>query len=259
MNNNTFQIQSTSAPMFATPNKNCDLETECLFGETVQVLKRYKDWIFCKLTTDNYEGWLKFKNLSMTFKTTHFVITPRTIITKNSDVKSPALGYLSLGSLVSVRKISNEWAEIDFNNINEGKIGYIHKSHLLKKNERVKDWVSVSEELINIPYKWGGRDTIGLDCSALVQLSLNTSRIFLPRNTSDQINSKYFKKVTLNEITRGCLIFWHGHVAVAINKTKIIHANAHHMRVQVEKLSCAIRRLGDPVSIKTLKKNSCKV
>ena len=251
---NTYQIKTSSTPMFIKPKKNSSLETECLFGEKVLVKEKFKNWVFCQLTTDNYKGWLRIKDLSMPFKTTHHVIAPRIMVTKNSNIKSTNLGYLSLGSLVSVKEVFDDWAMIDFNFASEGGVGFIHKSQLLKKNEKMKDWVSVSEKLIHTPYKWGGRDTIGLDCSALVQLSLNASRIFLPRNTSDQINSKYFKEITFNQITRGCLIFWDGHVAITINETNIIHANAYHMKVQVEKLSHAINRLGNPVSVKILKK-----
>ena len=68
------------------------------------------------------------------------------------------------------------------------------------------------------------------------------------------VHSKYFKEITFNQITRGCLIFWDGHVAITINETNIIHANAYHMKVQVEKLSHAINRLGNPVSVKIFKK-----
>ena len=254
MINKSYQIKTPFSPMFTLPKKNSALETECLFGEKVQVKEKYKNWVFCQLTTDNYKGWLKLSDLSKPFETTHHVITPRTMITESSDIKSTNLGYLPLGSLVSVKEIFNNWAKIDLGFIKEDKNGFIHKSHLLKKDQKVRDWVSISEELNNIPYRWGGRNTLGLDCSALVQLSLNSSRIFLPRNTSDQINSNYLKEIPFNQITRGCLIFWDGHVGITINKSKIIHANAYHMRVQVEKLSYAIQRLGNPISIKILKK-----
>ena len=37
------------------------------------------------------------------------------------------------------------------------------------------------------------------------------------------------------ELDKGTLIFWKGHVAIAINKTEIIHSNAFHMKVAIEK------------------------
>ena len=37
--------------------ENTLLETECLFGETVEILDKYKNLVYCKLITDNYCGW----------------------------------------------------------------------------------------------------------------------------------------------------------------------------------------------------------
>jgi hypothetical protein len=39
------------------------LETECLFGEMVEILDEHLDWVYCKLLTDNYYGWIKKNNL----------------------------------------------------------------------------------------------------------------------------------------------------------------------------------------------------
>ena len=63
---------------------------------------------------------------------------------------------------------------------------YIPSINLCKINSFVIDWVKTAEMFINIPYKWGGRDSWGIDCSALVQLSLQSSGIFFPRDTVDQ-------------------------------------------------------------------------
>ena len=35
------------------------LETECLFGETIEILDKNSDWIYCKLVTDDYHGWVQ--------------------------------------------------------------------------------------------------------------------------------------------------------------------------------------------------------
>ena len=49
--------------MYSKPTELSSLETECLFGEFVNVLDRHNDWFFCKLATDNYCGWIKKNNL----------------------------------------------------------------------------------------------------------------------------------------------------------------------------------------------------
>ena len=90
---------------------------------------------------------------------------------------------------------------------------------------------------------WGGKSHVGLDCSALVQLAFQSVNISFPRNSSDQFKSKILKSVPESDFDRGTLVFWPGHVAIAINKKKIIHANAYHMKVIIEKFCDAKKRI----------------
>ena len=65
---------------------------------------------------------------------------------------------------------------------NEKKLVTCHSVILLDYNHKVKDWVVMAEQLEGTPYRWGGRDTIGIDCSALLQLSYQTYGEMIPRN-----------------------------------------------------------------------------
>lgn len=244
-----YQIKTPSSKFFLLPSKSSSLETECLFGEYVQVNEIFKRWALCTLLTDGYVGWTERKNLSKKHKQTHRIIVPRTFILNKKNIKDKSFGYLPLGSSVNVLGIDKVWAKIDLQCLTKGKFGFVPKSHITLSEHKVKDWVNVAESLIYTPYKWGGRDSIGIDCSALVQLSLQTSKINIPRNTSDQVKYKNFHPIKIDNLTRGCLVFWKGHVAITLSKTKIIHANAFHMMVEIELLSSAIERIGKPTSV----------
>ena len=78
--------------------------------------------------------------------------------------------------------------------------------HIVKINHKVNDWVKVAEQFLNVPYKWGGRDSMGIDCSALIQLSLETFGINFPRDTALQILENY-EKITLNNVKEDQLFF----------------------------------------------------
>ena len=97
------------------------------------------------------------------------------------------------------------------------------KKRSKKINYKTKNVFKNIKKFINAKYKWGGKHYSGIDCSALVQLFLNFNNKFCPRDSKDQI--KYFKKkVKIKNIKKNDLIFWKGHVAIAISKNKLIHA-----------------------------------
>lgn len=239
-----MNVITPSASMKLKPNDLSLLETECLFGETVKILKEEKNWIYGKLLTDNYLGWINKNCLNYLDKPTHRVLSTRSYIFNEKNVKSNYINYLPLGSKLKVINIDVEWAEIKLSSKHEFNTGYVPVKHIVDINNKVEDWVSIAEELIGIPYKWGGRDTIGLDCSALVQLSYETYGYCIPRDTNEQIKIDREVVLDLNELVRGCVIFWNGHVGIMVDRENCLHANAFHMKTVVEPLSNILARMG---------------
>ena len=130
-------------------------------------------------------------------------------------------------------------------------IGFIPSNHLSKISNFDHDWKKIGFQMLNTPYKWGGRTNQGLDCSALLQLSFQTVGINLPRNSSEQIsfmhNSKMFDNVKINQeeissLKEGTIIFWDGHVGYMCTSRTLLHANAFHMKVEQEPIVETIKR-----------------
>ena len=243
-----MNIINSSSFMKSNPTETSLLETECLFGETVEILDESLDWVYCKLNTDNYYGWVKKENLGKTENPTHRVIAHRTFIYAKKNPKSNYLLYLPLGAQLVVNNIQSEWAEISLYN-NKLQVGYVPSKHIVSLDHKVQDWVAIAELSLGTPYKWGGRDTIGIDCSALLQLSYQTYGENIPRNTSQQVKLK--KKIIkdFEDLKRGCVVFWKGHVGIMIDKFNCIHANAFHMQTKIEPLNQIINRIGKDFDI----------
>ena len=244
-----MNIINSSVFMKSKPTQTSSLETECLFGETVQILDKHFDWVYCKLETDNYFGWIKKEGLGKFKKPTHRVLVKRSFIYINQTAKSNSLLYLPMGARVLVKKIRLDWAEIGFYYNNKIQTGYVPTKHIVKLNHKVEDWVKVAQLLEGTPYKWGGRDTIGLDCSALLQLAYQTYGEIIPRNTSEQIQLNKRNIKDINDLKRGCVIFWKGHVGIMIDSLNCIHANAFHMKTKIEPLLQIIKRIGKDSNI----------
>ena len=236
-----MNIINSSVFMKSEPSEKSPLETECLFGEMVDILEERLDWVFCKLNTDGYSGWVKKKGLGNLKNPTHRVIVHRTFIYTNNDIKSNCLFYLPLGAKLFINNIKSNWAEVSLCNTQK-KVGYIPSNHIVSLDHKVKDWVSVAELCVGTPYKWGGRDTLGIDCSALLQLSYQTYGEDIPRNTSQQIKVKKKNLWNIQDLKRGCVVFWRGHVAIMVDDLNCIHANAFHMKTKIEPLSKIVER-----------------
>ena len=248
-----LQISTSSCKLFDSPDNNVPLETEGLFGEFFYVKKTIPNWSYGFLDTDEYHGWVKSKYLESCLETNYKVIVSRTIVLSKPNIKSCSLFYLPMCSLIKVDQFFKEWIQINFIKNKILRFGYVHKSHVIKIGLNHKSWLQTAYNLINIPYKWGGRDTLSVDCSSLVQLICNTQNIFLPRNTNEQFlflksNYKHLMmdiKDYKNLLQKGCLIYWEGHVAIVIDKNTLIHASAFHNNVTLEKIEVTLNRFMD--------------
>lgn len=238
-----MNIIRPSASMRKDISNTSPLETECLFGETVEILEEHLDWFYCRLIADNYHGWIKKNNLGKLTKITHRVIDIRTFIYKEKNPKSEALLYLSMGSKLAIESIEFGWGKTSFFINDKMHSGYVPSNHIVSTNHKVLDWVEMAQKFEGIPYRWGGRDSIGIDCSALLQLSYETYGQIIPRNTSKQVCLKKPRIDSIDDLKRGCVIFWEGHVAIMIDKLNCIHANAFHMKTKVEPLIDVINRI----------------
>jgi cell wall-associated NlpC family hydrolase len=154
--------------------------------------------------------------------------------------------------------VSVAGAEGDFNRLSGG--GFVFAGHLEPLASHERDFVAVAERFSGTPYLWGGKTSLGLDCSGLIQLSLAAAGIAAPRDTDMQeraLGVPVEIRPGLDGLRRGDLIFWQGHVGVMLDAERLLHANGYHMMVTVEPLRLVEERIrrkefGPIVSIKRL-------
>ena len=122
--------------------------------------------------------------------------------------------------------------------------GHVPAAHLVPIDAYETDFVGVAERFLGVPYLWGGKTTLGIDCSGLVQIALAACGIACPRDSDMQEQALGKALAPSHEQLRcGDLLFWKGHVAIARSATSLVHANAFHMAVAIEPTAEAIARI----------------
>ncbi len=224
------------APVRKAPSHDAPLLTEALRGERVTVYEIDDEgWAWGQLAQDGYVGWLPAAALlAPRAEPTHRVAALRTLVFPAADIKQPPLDGLPLGARVSVTQMQPPFAVHSD--------GYTPARHLRALDTNEADFVAVAEQFSCVPYLWGGKTSLGLDCSGLVQVALNACGIVCPRD-SDMQERALGRPVDLGSLRRGDLLFWKGHVAIACDANILLHANAFHMSVAVEPVAQAIERI----------------
>lgn len=238
-----LQITADKLSFRPEPRSDHSIDTEALYGELVTVYEQtLEGWAWGQLETDAYVGWLSSEDIGPVTTPTHRVRSLRTYRYPEPDLKFPPLGLLSIGSLVTITG-EVETRGLKYIRLKDG--SYVVAKHLVPIDHRETDWVSVAEELLGTPYLWGGRSSLGIDCSALVQLAAQTAGIEIPRD-SDMQEAEAGVEISYDEISnlqRGDLLFWKGHVGIVSRPNQLLHANGHTMTVAYEVLDQAIDRI----------------
>jgi cell wall-associated NlpC family hydrolase len=233
-----YEVIEPHAPLRHAPSPDAALDTEALRGERVMVSEITDEgWAHARLESDGYAGFLPASALARPGPApTHKVTTLRTLVFPGPSIKIPPLEALPLGARIAVARNEGPFAVTAAG-------GYLPARHLAPIDIYESDFVAVAERFLNVPYLWGGKTSLGLDCSGLVQVSLAACGVACPRDAVMQEPAFARSPSPSGEFQHGDLIFWKDHVAIVRNSATLIHANAFHMSVAIEPIAEAIGRI----------------
>jgi len=235
------------APLHCKASRRSGQETQLLYGHQFDVYGISKGWAWGQARSPvkgakvkGYVGYVPSKYLEeCRNRVSHVITALKAPVFVAPDIKSHIVQSLPMGAL-----INGQGRHPNFIQIGAG--GYIHRKHLRRRGVEftTTDFVTIAEAHMGLPYVWGGISSDGLDCSGLVLSSLRAVGEDAPRDT-DMMEASLGYDLSINQrgLMRGDLIFWKGHVGIMQSSTKMIHANAFHMKVESELLRDAVKRI----------------
>jgi cell wall-associated NlpC family hydrolase len=236
-----YEVIEPQAPLRGEPSHDAPLLTEALKGERVTIYeKNAEGWAWGQLAADRYVGWLSANALAPPgAPPTHKVVALRTLVFPGPSIKLTPREALPLGARIAVARCDDRMAVTPSG-------GYVPAAHLAPIDVDETDFVAVAERFLGVPYLWGGKTALGLDCSGLVQIALAACGISCPRDSDMQeeaLGSPVAAATDRSNLQRGDLVFWTGHVAIVRDRATFLHANAFHMAVAIEPIDDAVARI----------------
>jgi hypothetical protein len=231
-----MQVSAAVVPIRAAPVGDAEQWDQMIFGEGFELLAEVDGFGWGQARRDGYVGYVALDALSApVLMPTHRVSALRTYGFSEPSIKSAPIGLYSLTALVTVEAREGRF-------VRTARAGWFVESQLCPIGQFETDPVAVAERFLGAPYQWGGRESLGLDCSGLVQQAFYACGLSCPRDTDMQA-AEIGTAIHGSDLRRGDLVFWKGHVGLMQDQTKLLHANAHHMAVASEPLDGAILRI----------------
>lgn len=211
-------------------------QRQALYGAVVDTTPAAEGWVHVVSRRDGYAGVMRTDDLGAHVPATHHVTALATHLYAAPDIKAPDLATLSLGADLAIVAEAGAFGRTQ--------AGYfVPLVHVAPLRRRFGDPAAVAELFLGTPYLWGGNSRLGIDCSGLVQAACHACGLPCPGDSAGQARAAGGEVGPDAPLARGDLLFWKGHVALALDDRRLIHANAHHMAVVYEGAEDAVRRI----------------
>lgn len=235
-----FVVRSPLVDLKPRPSRGAGTDTQLLMGDLVRVFEQRDGWAWLQAEHDGYVGYAPTSAIGFRAATaTHHVITPRTFLYREADLKTPPVATISMGAALAVAG-SRETRNTLYAELAGGR--FVVASHVAPLEEVELDWVGTAAKFLNTPYLWGGMSGEGVDCSGLIALALRMAGKAAPRD-SDMQAEGLGKPIDGSSLQRGDCVFWKGHVGIMEDATTLLHANGHTNLVSREPLADAVTRI----------------
>ena len=217
--------------LYKKASAKSEIVSQMIYGDKFRVINKSLKWLKVKIKEDGYVGYIIKKKFINYLKPTHKVSTLFANTYKNANFKNK-IKKIPYASKIKIDNLGKKFSK--FQN------SWVESKNIKSITYRNKNIFKDIKIFKGVKYKWGGKTFRGIDCSALIQVCLNFNNKFCPRDSSQQV--KYFKNnINLKKIKKNDIIYWKGHVALALSNKKLIHAYGPKRKTLIMNILNAIK------------------
>jgi SH3-like domain-containing protein len=243
---NVLAVATNVTGVLSKPSRQSEQLSQVMNGWPVEVLQESDDWAFVRLEMDGgYLGWVyrPFLVDELPSEGTHMVEAPICLLRAEPEADSDLVGRVFAGMVVGVTAVRGEEAQIS---LAGGLTGWVQRADIRSMTdwpqttaERRQQIVNTARQLVGVPYLWGGRTALGIDCSGLAELAYRMGDISIPRDADMQYAAGTAVEPPFQP---GDLLFFGSdkghravsHVAISLGGWRIIHASGSRNGVYVD-------------------------
>jgi len=254
-------------PVRTEAREGAEQETQMLFGELCEIVESNQpQWYRVRLETDGAEGWVDAKMIApiggkdytaykKAYKAaTAMVAMPMAYaVSENNGQTIP----LTAGTRLTKYCITSPQPSPQGREIKIGRFEVLGVGFRIDPGMVIEQPLELNEQslmqgvrfFLNVPYLWGGKNAMGMDCSGFTQVVMSLFGKHLPRNASQQVKCGRMVS-SLEKAKAGDLVFFDhddgkiSHVGIILQVTKgqstkfqkattVVHCSG---RVKVEKI-----------------------
>ena len=237
-------VNTAIAPLMAKPAAQCERTDEALYGMRVELLEQVSENWYWVRTPYNYVGYTPACCLLPEEDCdTFWQNAPKKVVLHSyidiqarPEVEAYCICSVTRGALfVPVGEPDEKgWLLVALCN---GQRGYVKARFL---GDYITSWSGKTEQeeialrkalvqsalaYMGTQYRWGGKTTLGIDCSGLCSMAYLLNGVVIYRDA--HIKEGFpMHPITLEQIKEGDLLFFPGHVAMYIGNGRYIHSTA---------------------------------
>lgn len=249
-------INKTLASIRIKPDAKSSLADEGLLGMVVKLLNNKNNgWYFIE-THYNYRGYIHESDLILDNERAHMwsemadhlIFHSIVDVMKEPNYKNYVIQLLTRGAFIKVTENRrDDWVEIVLPSLEKGwvKDKYIRKRKRAEEKEEVirNRLVEGACGYLGTQYRWGGKSPLGIDCSGLCSMAYMINGIIIWRDA--ELRDEYMREIKREEMKKGDLLFYKGHVAMYIGDGKVIHSASSKSGVVINSLNKGDRDYND--------------